>query len=283
MDKDKVHKQGQVPGENPTDAGFTHHLQTSRLTKAVTFDNYSFALTIIKPVLLLREIEALPVFLFVPHEPYDSACIRAHEQIVSDLVTSSAHAAAFLDCSADHAACLPLFELFAAMKWLACHGSEEGINGHKLALVGLHFGASVASILTQMAASNHGPKVGLQILIDPQFHLPRKNTSRRPVTSTTRPDTMDREWLDMNRIYNLPLESKVAELTGIPPTLIQLSENNGHHCELEYYCTKLLQAGTNVTYVNYEASNDHLQESSVWPLNQTMLAETAAELKNWVE
>ncbi|MCF2496722.1 alpha/beta hydrolase fold domain-containing protein [Dyadobacter chenhuakuii] len=279
MDKEIIYKQRQLLNEAHADTEALSQMGTTSITKVTTFDGYSFSLTIIRPFSIVREIRVLPVFLFVPHKPYDTTCIRFQEQIASELVKNSGHAAAILDYKGENSVGFQLFEMFAAMKWLACHGSDEGINASKMAIVGLQLGANITSVLTQMAMSNNCPEVSLQILIDPQFYISPKNTYQRPGTCKIQPNFVDPEWLNIERIYDLPLDSKVAELIGIPPTLIQLSGDTGLHCELEYYCTKLLHAGTNVTYINYEARNEKSQEGSILHLNRTLIADTATELR----
>lgn len=279
MNTDIINKQREAPSRTLTEARSMCHIQTTSITKFTSFDGYNFSLTIIKPLLTLRQKCAIPVFLFVPNQPYDFPCISYQEQIASELVTSSGQAAAILNPIGENSVGIPIFELFAALKWIACHGSEAGINGSKMSIVGLQHGANLAAVLSQMALYNDCPDIGLQILIDPQFFISQRNTPHRPITCRSQPTLLEHEWLNMKSIYNLPLDSKIAELIGLPPTLIQLSKNTGNHCELEYYCAKLLDAGTELTYITYDERNDELREDSILPLSRTLLVQTAAELR----
>ena len=60
----------------------------------------------------------------------------------------------------------PIFELFAAMKWIGYHGDETGINGKKTAIVGSQLGANIVAILSLMALHDDCTQINLQILID---------------------------------------------------------------------------------------------------------------------
>ena len=85
----------------------------------------------------------------------------------------------------------------------------------------------------------------------------------------------------MQSIYDLPLESKTSDLSGSAPTLVQPSKNTSYHCELDYYCVKLMDAGTDVTYINYDDNNEIFGHTSALQLNKTLIAHTAAELKKF--
>ena len=87
----------------------------------------------------------------------------------------------------------------------------------------------------------------------------------------------------MKSIYNLPLDSKISDLSGsAPTTLFQLLENTSYHCELDYYCVKLMDAGTDVTSINYDDKNGLFGHTSALQWNRILIARTASELKKFV-
>jgi acetyl esterase/lipase len=216
----------------------------------------------------------------VPDKPDDFSSSTYQESILSEVVKDSGYAAVLLKDTCANSVGIPLFNLFAAMKWIASYGNEAGINGNKIAIIGLQLGATLASVLCQMAVSNNSPDVSLLILINPKFYVSEKTICHHPLEGKSHSGLSEGEWLNMKSIYNLPLDSQINELNGLPPTLVQLSAKSGHHCELEHYCAKLQSAGTAVTYLSYEENNDESQDDGLLS-NHRLLKRTATELKRF--
>ena len=256
---------------------------TTRITQVIQFDGYEFSLTIMKPFCGNQEKYNFPVFLFVPSIFNTPEFFIVTMEMVTELVIASGQAAVVMDYKPSTNPEAPIFELFAAMKWIGCHGDEIGINGNKIALVGTQLGANIAATLSLMALHDNCPKISLQILIDPLFFISRQPSAYRQMHCNSEINSMDQDWLNMKSIYDLPLDSKTSDLSGSPRTLVQLSKNTSYHCELDYYCVKLMDAGTDVTYINHDHDDNNKisGQSSALQWNKTLIAHTAAELRKF--
>ena len=254
---------------------------TMRITQVIQYDGYEFSLTVMKPFYGNQEKYNLPVFLFVPSISNAPEFFISTMEMASKLVIASGQAAVVVDYKASTDSEELIFNLFAAMKWIGCQGDEIRINGNKMALVGTQLGANIAATLSLMALHDNCPKISLQILIDPLFFISRQPSAYRQLHCNSEINRIDQDWLNMQSIYDLPLDSKTSDLSGSAPTLVQLSKNTSYHCELDYYCVKLIDAGTDVTYINYDDNNEIFSPTSALQLNKTLIAHTAAELRKF--
>ncbi|MEO6685953.1 MAG: alpha/beta hydrolase fold domain-containing protein [Dyadobacter sp.] len=256
----------------------------NRTTRTVRYDGYTFNLTIIKPLRKRSDKGLLPAFLFIPDMSYRKGCHKLREQAASTIAVASGQVALIVDLLPQNEICIPIFEFFATLRWLTIHGKEIGITGEKIAVIGFQLGANVATVLSLMVLNDKCSRISVQILIDPQFYVTR--ISNAPGSLAKRPGDYDawkknKDWLDMGQIFNLPLESKIRELSGLPPTLVQLSQDKGFCCDLEYYCTKLVHAGNEVTYINYNEHDDSSDENDLLNLKENLIMHTAVELRKF--
>jgi acetyl esterase/lipase len=86
-----------------------------------------------------------------------------------------------------------------------------------------------------------------------------------------------------NEIYAAPLKATLAQLKGLPPTLVQTAENDVLRDEGEAYARKLDEAGVSTTLVRVQGMiHDYglLNPLANLPAVQSALRAAAAELKN---
>ncbi|WP_138485099.1 alpha/beta hydrolase fold domain-containing protein [Dyadobacter bucti] len=250
----------------------------TRSSKMVYNDGYDLSITVIKPNLAGHEKFEFPVFLFIASTGECQLSIENQDHIVSQIVNRSRQAAVILNSPAISAEQLPVFEWFAAMKWIAYCGTELGLDGRRIALVGHELGANVVAILSIMALADNFPNIRLQVMIDTQFFLSQRLKKPNRGRCRTVPEHMRQEWVDMESVYNLPLQSMMSELSGLPPTIIEQSLNMESFYELGYYCSKLVGAGNSVTCVNFEECNKEQCNNGIPYLSQKLVAHTAYEL-----
>jgi len=84
-------------------------------------------------------------------------------------------------------------------------------------------------------------------------------------------------------IYATPLKATLAQLKGLPPTLVQTAENDVLRDEGEAYARKLDEAGVSTTLVRIQGMiHDYglLNPLANLPAVQSALRAAAAELKN---
>ena len=86
--------------------------------------------------------------------------------------------------------------------------------------------------------------------------------------------------------YASPLQATVEQLKGLPPTLIQLAENDILRDEGEAYGRKLDEAGVKVTTVRYNGMiHDFglLNALAELPTTRSLFEHAAAELRKHLE
>jgi acetyl esterase len=87
-------------------------------------------------------------------------------------------------------------------------------------------------------------------------------------------------------IYASPLQASLEELSGLPPTLIQVAENDILRDEGEAYGRKLSEAGVVVTTVRY---NDVIHDFGLLnglaeiPQTKALFIQAAQELKKYLQ
>ena len=85
--------------------------------------------------------------------------------------------------------------------------------------------------------------------------------------------------------YISPLESSLEELKGLPPTLIQVAENDVLRDEGEAYARKLDEAGVKVTSIRYNGMiHDFglLNGLAMVPATRSLFAHAATALKKFL-
>jgi acetyl esterase/lipase len=234
-----------------------------------------------------------PVFIFIHGGGWVLGDYPTHRRLVRDLVVESGAVAVFPDYTPSPEAKYPtaINEIYAATQWVAENGSEIGVDGTKLAVVGNSVGGNMAAVTALMAKNNKGPAIKLQVLLwpvtDVNFETESYNlyAEDRFLTKNMMkwfwdnylPDTAKRQ-----EIYASPLQASIEELKGLPVTLVQTAENDVLRDEGEAYARKLNEAGVPVTLTRYAGLiHDYglLNPISDVPAVQVAITQAAAVIK----
>ncbi len=210
-----------------------------------------------------------------------------------DLVVESGAAAVFVDYTPSPEAHYPIAinQIYAATKWVSEHGSEIGVDGKNLAVVGNSVGGNMTAAVVLMAKAKGGPAIKLQVMLWPVTDANFETSSYRELGEgrfLTRnmmiwfwdeylPDVKKRK-----EIYASPLQATLDELKGLPPALIQTAENDVLRDEGEAYGRKLDEAGVPVTLTRYGGLiHDYglLNPIAHVPAVRTALLQAAASIK----
>jgi acetyl esterase len=146
----------------------------------------------------------------------------------------------------------------AAMRWVAEHARELGVDARRLAVGGDSAGGNLAAVAALMARDRGGPPLALQVLVYPvtdcDFERPsyRENAEGCLLTA----DSMRYYWdlyvpnaADRVSPYVSPL--RAASLAGLPPALVITAEYDPLRDEGEAYARALAAAGVPVTHSRY--------------------------------
>lgn len=227
--------------------------------RTITQDGEQVKVHIVKPVGVKPNA---PVFIFIHGGGWVLGDYPTHKRIVRDLVVESGAVAVFPDYTPSPEAYYPVavYQIYAALKWVAAHGDEIGVDGKNLAIVGNSVGGNMTAAVTLMAKDKNGPAIKLQVMLWPVTDANFETGSYLELGEgrfLTRnmmiwfwdnylPDKKARK-----EIYATPLNATVEQLKGLPPALIQTAENDVLRDEGEAYARKLNEAGVKVTLTRY--------------------------------
>ncbi len=262
--------------------------------KSITQDGYTVKLTIVRPQGNKRK---LPVFIFTHGGGWVLGDYPTHKRLVRDLVVSSGFAAVFVNYTRTPDAQYPraINEIYAAIKWVAEHGGEINVDGKRIGVVGNSAGGNMTAVTCLKAKVNQGPEIQVAILMWPATNAEFTNESwmlygqDRFNTASLMKWTWDLYIPDVAKrkeIYASPLQASIEELRGLPPTLIQVAENDILRDEGEAYGRKLADAGVIATTVRYNGVIHDwgmLNGLATIPQTQDLIIQASAELKKYLK
>lgn len=262
--------------------------------KIINDKDYPVKLNIVRPKGIK---EKLPVFIFIHGGGWILGDYDTHKRMVRDLVVESGYAAVFVNYTPSPEAKYPqaINEIYAATKWVAEHGSEINVDGKNLALVGNSVGGNMAIATSLLAKKNKGPHIKLQILLWPVADSSFNTDSYKIYAEQRFLSTSLMKWMfdqyttdpkQRKEIYVAPLQASLNELKGLPPTLIQVAENDILRDEGEALGRKLDEAGVDVTTIRYNGViHDFglLNGFATLPTTRSLFTYSSAILKQYLQ
>jgi len=227
--------------------------------KTIETDGLSVKLVIVRPE---GNKEKLPIFMFLHGGGWVLGDYPTHKRLVRDLVVESGFASVFVDYSRSPEAKFPqaLNEIYAATKWVAEHGDEINVDGKNLAIVGNSAGGNMTIATALKAKEDNGPKIKGQILLWPYSEASTEAKSYQKYGEQRFLTTPLMEWMrenylnskeDWENIYVSPIRATKEQLKGLPPTLIEVAENDILRNDGETLGRHLDDAGVSVTTVRF--------------------------------
>lgn len=227
--------------------------------KTIEHKGTSVEIVIIRPK---GKKEKLPVFIFLHGGGWVLGDYPTHKRLVRDLVVESGYASVFVEYIRSPEAKFPqaLDEIYAATEWVAQHGDEINVDGKKLAIVGNSVGGNMTIGTSLRAKEKKGPKIKCQILLWPYSDAGTDFDSYREFGSQRFLTTPLMEWMrdnyvnkktEWDNIYVSPMRATKEELKGLPPTLIEVAENDILRDGGEILGRNLDQAGVPVTTIRF--------------------------------
>ncbi|MBB6387607.1 MULTISPECIES: alpha/beta hydrolase [Flavobacterium] len=261
--------------------------------KEITADGYKIKLNIVRPAGAKGK---LPVFMFIHGGGWVLGDYPTHKRMVRDLTVLTGYVGIFVNYSLapETKYPQPVNEVYAAAKWIAAHGNEINVDGSKLGIVGNSAGGNLATASALMAKEKGTPLYKVQILFwpvtDANFETESyKQYGKQRFLTDTLMQWMWNQYVDPSKrkeIYASPLQASLSQLKGLPPTLIQVAENDILRDEGEAYGRKLSDAGVVVTTVRY---NDVIHDFGLLnglaeiPQTKALFLQAAAELKKYLK
>lgn len=225
----------------------------------ITQDGHTIKLNLVRPAGVSAK---LPVFIFIHGGGWVLGDYPTHRRMVRDLVVESGYACVFVNYTPSPEAHYPVAinEIYAATKWVAENGDQINVDGKRLAVVGNSVGGNMTLVTGLMAKDKGGPEIKCLIAMWPvtdasmDFGSWKEYGSQRFLTSSLMTwmfNNYSADAAQRNERYYSPLRATTAQLRGLPPTLIEVAENDILRDEGEAMGRKLDQAGVDVTTIRF--------------------------------
>lgn len=257
--------------------------------KVVESAGFSITLNIVRPQ---GEEGITPAFMYIHGGGWVLGDYPTHKRMVRDLVVLTGYTGIFVEYkrAPEVKYPYPVNEVYAAAQWIAANGAEIKVDGKNLAIVGNSAGGNLAAATTLMAKENGGPEFKAQILFWPVTDANFERESwklfgtQRFLTASLMKWMWDQyiEPEKRKEIFASPLQATIEQLKDLPPTLIQVAENDILRDEGEAFGRKLLEAGVDATTVRY---NDVIHDWGLLnglaglPQTKALFEQAAATLK----
>ena len=150
-------------------------------------------------------------------------------------------------------------DAYAALNWVAAHGSQIGVDPERLAVGGDSAGGNLATVTTLMARERGGPALRHQLLIYPVTDRDFETGSYRENAEGYVLSRALMIWFwehyfanesDARNAYAAPLQA--LDLSGLPPALVITAELDPLRDEGEAYAERLRAAGVPTVCTRYD-------------------------------
>jgi acetyl esterase len=290
-----------LPGNGPTEAITALQNKTKVDMSGVDITEKNIIMDgITVPIHILRpsgETKTLPVIMFFHGGVWIVGNFDNHKRLARDLAVGTHAVVVFVDYTLIPKAKYPtqINQAYAATKWVAAHGSEINADGSRIALAGNSVGGNMAAVVALMAKDKGTPALRMELLLYPAVDANFETGSYKAFANDRflSRDFMIYGWniyapdlKTRKERYAAPLQATVAQLKGLPFTLIQTAENDPLRDEGEAYGKKLTEAGVACTVTRYNSMIHDFQLLNAinkLPQVQSSLKQACAELKSHLQ
>ncbi|MGZ5550394.1 MAG: alpha/beta hydrolase [Nitrososphaeraceae archaeon] len=206
--------------------------------------------------------ETLPVVMYFHGGGWVLGGFDTHERLLRELANGAHAAVVFVNYTRSPEAKypIPIEEAYAATKWIAENGQTLNLDPSRLVVAGDSVGGNMATAVALLAKERGGPPIIFQLLFypvtDANFDTPSYLAYQEGYFLTR--EAM--KWFWDNYLSNdtnrkeptvSPLQASVEQLSGLPPALVIVGENDVLRDEGEAYAHKLMKAGVPTTATRY--------------------------------
>lgn len=177
-----------------------------------------------------------------------------YDSVLRTYVVASGVPALMVDyrVAPEHSHPTPVEDCYAALVWLAEHAPELGVDVTRLAVVGDSAGGGLAAGVSLLARDRGGPDLALQLLIYPMLddrtQTPDPELSGKYLTWTYADNVTGWEALlgpstGGSDVSPYAAPARAADLSGLPPTYLDVGELDIFRDENIEYAQRLSAAG----------------------------------------
>jgi acetyl esterase len=207
----------------------------------------------------------LPAVLYTHGAGWVFGDVHTHDRLVRELTARAGAATVFVSYSLSPEARYPVAieEIYTALQWIARSGSDNDLDGGRIAVAGDSVGGNMTAAITLMAKQRGGPRIAGQLLYYPVTDASFDTGSYRQFARGywLRRDAMQWFWDQYTtdpgqraEITASPLRASADDLAGLPPALVINGEADVLRDEGEAYAAHLRSAGVPVTSVRYNGT-----------------------------
>lgn len=243
--------------------------------------------TLLPARLYAASAERLPVLLYLHGGGFTIGNLETHDSLCRQLALRSGVAVVALDyrLAPEHRFPTAVEDSWAAMHWLAEHGTTLGLDGSRLAVGGDSAGGTLAAVCA-LHARDTGLPIALQLLITPGTTAHQDTPSHLQFASGFLLEGEGITWffdhyIDKAQRHDwrfAPLEAEDAE--GVAPACVVLAECDPLVDEGVAYADKLRAAGVPVDFELYRGvTHDFIKMGRALPQAIAALDAAALALK----
>lgn len=213
-----------------------------------------------------QSAEPLPVLFYFFGGGFVAGSLKTSDSICRVLATMTPCVVFSVDyrLAPEHPFPAALDDCYAAIRWVAEHGSEFGADSRRMAVAGDSSGGNLAAVMALMARDNDGPRISAQVLVYPPLRNPPPDGAALTKSMRENIDPMFfnaqlntwywsyylAESADGDSPYASPL--KAADHSGLPPTMVVSAEYCPLLDENKAYVRALARAGVAVEFHRYD-------------------------------
>ena len=203
----------------------------------------------------------LPMVMFMHGGGWVTGDIDSHDAVCRALANASGCKVVSIDyrLAPEHKFPAGLRDCHAALRWLAAHAADLGIDARRIAVAGDSAGGNLAAALALLVRDQGGPALSFQLLVYPVTHHSYDTPSYLEYHEGY---LLTREAMRWNWNHYLadeasgldPLASPLLapDLRGLPPALVITAECDTLRDESEAYARRLADAGVPVQIQRYD-------------------------------
>jgi acetyl esterase len=178
----------------------------------------------------------------------------------------------------------------AALRWVARHAGELGVDADRLAVAGDSAGGNLAAAVTLLARARNGPRLRGQLLVYPNTDQLADDASLRAnedpwLFNRHSVAWYRRHYLAADRDAADPLASplRAPDLRALPPALVITAEHDPLRDQGEAYARRLAEAGVAVELTRYPGMvHGFFAMPGTVDDARAALAQAAARLRAWL-
>ncbi|MDL5156020.1 alpha/beta hydrolase [Actinomycetospora termitidis] len=204
----------------------------------------------------------LPALLYTHGAGWVFGNAHTHDRLVRELAVRANAAVVFTNYDLSPEARYPtaIEQVYVALQWIAASGSEQGIDGSRIAVAGDSVGGNMTAAITLLAKQRGGPRIAAQLLYYPVTDAGFDTASYEQFATGYFLSREGMHWFwdqyttdpaQRAEITASPLRATLDDLAGLPQALVIVAEADVLRDEGEAYAAKLRAAGVPTTAVRF--------------------------------